>query len=83
MSSHALIVEDDVEVFTATVREREFVSQMGERAAVACLRMPKQTLARIGAGWRVRRATLELFRRRLEEHGEAIVALTDGSSSEP
>lgn len=49
----------------ATLEEREVLRRMGEATAIARLRMPRSTLARIAGGFRVREGTLALFRERL------------------
>jgi hypothetical protein len=49
----------------ATPAERDALRRIGEAAAVARLRMPRSTLARIAGGFSVREGTLLLFRERL------------------
>jgi hypothetical protein len=48
-------------------RVRKLIASEGEAAALSRLQMSSQTVARIGAGMRVNRSSIELAKLRIEE----------------
>lgn len=67
------IASNDVDLereLVASKEERAALQRMGDTIAVRDLRMPRNTLARIAAGFRVRAGTLALFRLRLASAAE-------------
>lgn len=51
-------------VYVATADEQAWVRALGEHVVAGVLRMPRNTIVRIGGGFGVRAGTLELFRAR-------------------